>query len=420
MQKQFTLKTTGFASDGAVCSEDNGKQFHIWDALPGETVSAHKLARKKGIVIATADEIITASPERVMPEETHYLSCSPWQILKPARELAAKLEIMRLICSTNNLELEFEQEEDRDNYYGYRNKMEFSIYANESSYSLAFFKRNQRGKQEISGCRLGSKAITTAAQEILNYINRLEFKGRAYKTVMLRSNSQGEVLASLFCKEKADFPVPDFKSIKGFSVYYSEPKSPASVATDLLYHQGADTLSETLQGKELEYDILSFFQGNIAMFNSVLSDLKPLLAKGPYLDLFCGAGAISIALSEQIKQCVLVDNNAANIEHARNNIRSNKLTGFSVREAQAEKLLELVTPEVNLLLDPPRSGLHNDLLQKIMREKPANIYYLSCNPETQIRDFAELAQYYRVKFAKIYNFFPRTPHIESLIVLERK
>ncbi len=419
MQKQFTLNLGSFASDGSVCAEENGKTFHVWDALPGETVSAHKLARKKGVVIAATDAITTPSPMRIEPQEQHYLSCSPWQILDPSKEMAAKLEIMQGICAGYNLELVFQQQ-DADGYYGYRNKMEFSIYANENSYSLAFFKRNQRGKQEISGCDLGSEAINLAAHEVLDYINGIEFKGRAYKTVMLRANSAGEVIAALFAKEKTGFPIPAFKHIKGFSIYYSEPKSPASVATSLIYHEGTDTLNEILLGKKLTYDILSFFQGNITMFTKVLEDIKPVLAKGAYLDLFCGTGAISIALSDWIKQCVLVDNNHANIEYARTNISDNQLKGFSVNESPAEKMLELITADVNLVLDPPRAGLHNDLLQKIMRVRPANIYYLACNPATQIRDYSELAQYYRVKFAKVYNFFPRTPHLESLLVLERK
>jgi 23S rRNA (uracil1939-C5)-methyltransferase len=87
--------------------------------------------------------------------------------------------------------------------------------------------------------------------------------------------------------------------------------------------------------------------------------------------------------------------------------------------ATAESALEHITGEEIVILDPPRAGLHNDVTEKLIEVKPQTIIYLSCNPSTQARDVALLTDAgYKIAHARGYNFFPRTPHIESLIVLK--
>jgi 23S rRNA (uracil1939-C5)-methyltransferase len=88
--------------------------------------------------------------------------------------------------------------------------------------------------------------------------------------------------------------------------------------------------------------------------------------------------------------------------------------------APSEGALEYITSDKTIIVDPPRAGLHEDLVTKLLEVKPARIVYLSCNPVTQARDVARLAETYGVKYHRGYNFFPRTPHIEHLVVLDLK
>ena len=85
----------------------------------------------------------------------------------------------------------------------------------------------------------------------------------------------------------------------------------------------------------------------------------------------------------------------------------------------AEKIIDLISPEKIIIVDPPRAGLHRKVIDKILLETPPRVIYLSCNLSTQARDLKLLGEKYRVVFTKLYNFFPRTPHIEGLCVLER-
>jgi len=85
---------------------------------------------------------------------------------------------------------------------------------------------------------------------------------------------------------------------------------------------------------------------------------------------------------------------------------------------QAEKMTELITNDKILVVDPPRAGLHHRVVEKILAEKPRRVLYLSCNLTTQARDVGLLSSVYQVKFVRLYNYFPQTPHVEGLIVLE--
>ena len=87
--------------------------------------------------------------------------------------------------------------------------------------------------------------------------------------------------------------------------------------------------------------------------------------------------------------------------------------------APSEAALEYITSQATIIVDPPRAGLHEDVVKKLLEAMPDRIVYLSCNPVTQARDVARLAEAYGVKSHRGYNFFPRTPHIEHLVVLDR-
>ena len=422
MPAELKLKTEDFDTSGATRASLDGKEYLVWNALPGETVSAHKVAKKNGRTIAFADKIIEKSKNRQKPKEVHYLSCSPWQSLKYKAENEYKLEIAKKLfkdrkISSNGLKIVSPQKQ-----YGYRNKMEFSIYAETDNYKLAFFKRAQRGKQVISECKLALPSINSSAQEILDYINSQPFAGRVYKSLLIRSNQKQEALAALFVTVPFEFSKFKFRKgskLKGLKIFLSDPKSPASIVTEEIASYGDKYINEELNGFSLRIDALSFFQINPPAFQETLADLKPLLVKGDYLDFYGGTGGLSIPLSKKIDSCIIVDSSKENIENANYNIKSNRLTKFRAEQAMSEEMLQLVNSNTNLLLDPPRSGLHADIVKRIVSVRPPHIYYLSCNIETQLRDVSMLLNEYTIIFKRIYNYFPRTPHFESLLVLRR-
>jgi 23S rRNA (uracil1939-C5)-methyltransferase len=112
---------------------------------------------------------------------------------------------------------------------------------------------------------------------------------------------------------------------------------------------------------------------------------------------------------------ILVESDLSNIEMAKKNVGD---LPIKVVHATSEKALEYIDNKHCLIVDPPRAGLHSDVVDRILEVAPPQIVYLSCNPSTQARDVKLLSQKYKIRNAEGYNFFPRTPHIESLVILE--
>jgi tRNA/tmRNA/rRNA uracil-C5-methylase (TrmA/RlmC/RlmD family) len=315
--------------------------------------------------------------------------------------------------------------------YGYRNKIEFSFFqerlGSDDPVQLAFFQRGQHHKVGLEdGCALASPAINATAQRVLAWIHEQQIPARSLKSLIIRSNRNGETIAGLFIKDRLpleQFPVRDTDGTRGwlgFQVFLSNFRSPASVIDDTLYSDGATSITETVNGVRLQYGLSSFFQVNVPVFEKALADMAAAIpANSHVIDYYAGVGAISMALRERISRAELVDNNAEGIAFATENITANALQHFSAQCIPAEHMTELITEDAIVIVDPPRAGLHDDVTRVLLEKRPQRIIYLSCNLSTQARDLQRLSAAYRVSSTRVYNFFPRTPHIEGLCIFDR-
>jgi len=419
------LKIEKLVEGGQGISHENEKSFFVWNSLPGELIEIESFNKRKGIFEARAIGVVEPSIHRTEPSEEHFLSCSPWQIMDFDYENEQKISI-----ATENYKriakLSDKEVEDLNinifsdgKQFGYRNKMEFSFIESGGNISLAFFSRGQKRKIAIDGCELASPAINRVAQNILEWINNKKLTERNLKAIILRSNKNDEVVAGLFIKDKLDFddyPVLNDKFL-GFSLYYSTHKSPASVITDTLYQDGQDFLIEEIAGKKFKYGINSFFQVNIPVFEAALKDISDSIhGDSKIVDFYSGVGAIGLCIGAD----KLIESNEEAVEFAKDNILSNKMNGSEAVLAPSEKALEYIEEDSTIIFDPPRAGLHQDVIDRILEIKPSRIIYMSCNTATHARDIGLLKDVYDIKFLKLYNFFPRTPHIEAICILELK
>ncbi len=407
--------------------ENTGKMVFLWNALPGEEVEFEETKRKKGIIEGVATSILEASPDRIEPKEDAYLSTSPWQMMTMEAEDRYKLEIAKeTYKKLGGFELDaLDISSHQDEPFGYRNKMEFSFYTKDidSPIELCFFARGQHTKVPVPGSKLAEPVINVVANEVLEWLNKEEINRLDLKSLVVRSNGKGEAIAALFVKEDIDvgewLPLND--KLVGFHVYFSNPKSPASVPTELLYSSGESALTAELKNTSLKFGLLSFFQVNIPLFAKALEDMATYLdPKLDIVDFYSGVGSISLPLSRHYRQAVLVESNDEATDFARENIEDNHIDNAVAVLSTAEDATEYIATDKILIVDPPRSGLHKNVIRRILEQKPKRVIYLSCNLSTQSRDVAELLESYEISFSRLYNFFPRTPHMEGLIVLERK
>lgn len=395
----------------------DGRKVFVWNALPGETVRVHVIKKKHSYAEAIAEEIIKASPERTEPLEANYLATSPWQMMSFAAENKYKAEIVQELFSHEKVNLPaWEGVVHDDREWHYRNKMEYSFWGDEIGLHLALHRRGSHGKQIVEGSQLAMPKVDAAANDFLAVLNRADLRAGNLKTIIVRASQNADVVAALYTKTD-DFPRLELPpGLKGLRVYYSDPKSPASVPTTLLYEVGDPQLADKVLSKSFTYDVESFFQVNLPIYEKALARIREYCQSDP-TDMYAGVGSIGLNVAQSRTKLIELD--TATAAMARVNAGQSGIDA-EVIEASTEKALEYITSHGPVIFDPPRAGLHAKVVEACLEVLPPQILYLSCNPATQARDLALLQQSYEVEFFDVYNFFPKTPHIETLAILQRR
>ncbi len=419
----------------------DGKKVFVWNALPGELVRLRIIKQRRTYAEAVAEEVVRPSAERIAPREANYLATSPWQILTFAAENKYKGLIVSDVFRQAGVilpefdvhwgsgkaapvragsEAEFTSAGAMENPPGvfhYRNKMEYSFWGDDVGLHLALHQRGSHGKQIVQGSELAMPALDAAAESIRTLLEDMHIRAGDLKTIIVRCDQAGNTVAALFVKIEKFPEVRLPQSLKGLRVYYSNPKSPASVTTKLSHEYGDCRLEDTLLGRSFVYDVDSFFQVNVPVFEQALRRIAEYCQADAFTDMYAGVGSIALSIAKVAVDLIELD--AATAAMARTNASKSGIEA-NVIETPAEKALEYITSGKSVIFDPPRAGLHNKVAAKVLEMKPPQVVYLSCNPATQARDIAKLQEVYAVGHFEVFNFFPRTPHIESLAVLGRK
>ena len=436
MRKQIfeTLRLEKIVGGGqAIGTLDDGRKAFVWGGLPGELVTIRVTKKKSHFVEGIVTEIIEESPERITPkDENSYLSTSPWRIMPMPSEQSYKASLIEEAFLLHNITLPEKIEVFSDGVeFNYRNKVEFSWFGDKTdddekeTLDLAFFKRGGKGKVIVDGTSLAHPSINKLAIEIRDLLRTKPIVARQLKTLLIRSDQQGNAVWQLYVKDKIENLISEDEakllSAKGGEIIYSDPKSPASRITERLNKFGDTTLSDTILGVAFNYACEGFFQVNIPVYEKALSDMKEWIdcnKKMPTLDLYSGVGTIGLTIGGDDVTLVEINEHAV-AEMQRNITKLNRPNAKAIL-APSEKSLEYITGEQIVIVDPPRAGLHADVTNRLLETEPPRIIYLSCNPVTQARDVSLLQEKYEIVHHQGYNFFPRTPHIEHLVILDKK
>ncbi|RMG32095.1 MAG: class I SAM-dependent RNA methyltransferase, partial [Planctomycetota bacterium] len=401
-----------FAFEGQAFGRWKKKMVFAWGGLPGETALVRVTRRKRRRLDGVVQQVLVPSAERVAPREDHFLSCSPWQILDPAREAHYKADAVRRLFEQRH-EISLPQFDLIDGApFGYRNKLEFSFTQTATGLSLAFYRRGgHREKTPIDGCLLGCEPLNVVARAFTEALNAAGIVAESLKTLMVRCSRAGHVTAALFLRERiaadrlraldeclrgrlshrgersdaaagasseadcgADGGGRDVRTgrgeasaaatLIGWRAYFSDPQSPASVATEALYGWGEDVLEERLNTARLRFSTRSFFQVNVPVFEEALREIAGHVLPGlPVVDVFCGVGTLGIAVGRE--GTVFVESDPECVRFIEENCRINGLRDFRVVAGPAEKTLPPIPAESTVLLDPPRAGCHPKLLRQL-------------------------------------------------------
>ena len=409
---------------------DDGHKLFVWGGLPDEEVRVQLTKKKSSYTEGFVIEVLNASPDRVHPKDPEsFLSTSPWQIMNLATEQRYKAALIEEAFELHDIVLPNPIEIYTDGKeYGYRNKVEFSWYGEvdettgTETLSLAFFRRDSKGKIPVETSALLPNGIINIAHAVRDLLHHKGIQARALKTLLIRSNAKGECVWQLYIKDDEPGILTEAEAAsipaQGGEVLFSTPKSPASVISKRLLAVGNTTLMDEVLGTQFRYATEGFFQVNIPVYEQALRDMRTwVLPNKPTVDMYSGVGSIGLTIGGEAT--TLVEINEYAVREMERNIAELGSKAKPVLAA-SEHALQYISSEATIIVDPPRAGLHEAVIDRLLSQKPERIVYLSCNPVTQARDVARLAEVYGIRAHQGYNFFPHTPHIEHLVVLDKR
>lgn len=407
----------------------DGRKAFVWGGLPGEKVTVRMTKSKSHYVEGVVTDIITMSPNRIAPQDPDsYLSTSPWQIMDFAAEQHYKAALIEEAFELHDIVLPQTIDIYTDGHeYHYRNKVEFSWFGHATDdgrekLDLAFFRRGSKGKIAVDTCALLPHSVTELAHAIRDLLQSKGVRASDLKTLLIRNDQTGSCVWQLYVKaeKSANLDSQDAELLPalGGEIIYSNPKSPASRITKRLAAFGSTVLNDTILGIPFHYATESFFQINIPVYEGALKDMKAWInTSDNVVDLYSGVGSIGLTIGGSAPELIEINEDA--VREMKRNIKELGSNAKAIL-APSEKALSYITGDKLIIVDPPRAGLHKDVIDRLLETLPPRIIYLSCNPATQARDVALLQDQYTIIHHMGYNFFPRTPHIEHLVVLQRK
>ena len=454
---ELTVTTSGF--HGKSIARKDGLVFFVSGAVPGDRVRAVVLKRKKNFVEAALTELLEPSQDRIEPRCQHFGICGGcrWQNLSYERQLVEKRRhVQDLMTRIGGLELEVGVPIPSPRPYFYRNKMEFSFGTNrwlsrdeiesglplDKGFALGLHVPGRFDKLvDLKECFLQSSLsarIVNRVREIARSQGWSAYNSRAHrgflKNLVLRSSeATGEILAALvttrFHEGRMEILgsalADEFKEIVSLVNAVNETRSPVAQGEEKIIY-GSGEITETIRDLSFRISLTSFFQPNTLQAERLYFLIQELLEpRGSELlfDIFSGVGCIGLFMASSVKKVVGFENNPGSVENAQENARENGVENIEFQVADATEALSQESLEVfghpdKVVLDPPRAGLNNRLLGRLLEAQPRRILYVSCNPATQARDIAGLTSRYQVTAVQPLDMFPQTPHIECAVRLD--
>jgi 23S rRNA (uracil1939-C5)-methyltransferase len=434
----------------------DGLAVFIDQAVTGDRVEARVIRKRKQYAEARVLRLISPSPDRVpapCPYSGYCGGCK-WQFLHYERQLEYKrrhvVESLRHISMLADIAVH--RTLPAAPVFGYRNKMEFSCADRrwllpaemhredmDTDFALGLHVPGTFHKVlDIEACLLqpdmGNTLLETVRQEI-RQSGRPPYGLRGHKGfwrfLMLRHSvahdrwmvnlitaAEDEALLRpiadrIMARHPEVLTVVNNVTARKAAVAFGEFEVPLA---------GDSLLKDTIGPFEFEISANSFFQTNTRSALKLYEKAKAfarLTGSESVVDLYCGTGTISIFMADQAREVVGIDVVESAIQDARRNCERNRVTNCRFRCGDVRKLLpDLdVRPDV-LIIDPPRDGMHKDVVAQVMAMRPARIVYVSCNPATLARDVAVLKANYRVAEVQPVDMFPHTWHIEAVARLE--
>ncbi|NQX81034.1 MAG: 23S rRNA (uracil(1939)-C(5))-methyltransferase RlmD [Flavobacteriaceae bacterium] len=447
-------KTIAKAPDGRVIFVSNG--------VPGDIVDIRTGKKRKAYYEGVAINFHKYSDKRTEPVCEHFEHCGgcKWQHMNYDSQLFYKeKEVINNLKRIGHLEIENELPiKGCDEIYFYRNKMEFSFSSSrwltfeeidsdqeiEDRNGLGFHVAGMWDKVlDIKKCHLQedpSNEIRNCVRKFsiendISFYNPRHQEG-LLRTLMLRISSTGEIMVVLQMfeedKEKRELLLnhlkENFPSITSLQYIINGKGNDSIYDQDIILYNGRDHIYEEMEGLKFKISAKSFYQTNSKQayeLYKVTRDFAGLTGEELVYDLYTGTGTIAQFVAKKAKKVVGIESVPQAIDDAKENAKANNIenTDFFVgdmKDVFTSSFIEKNGKPDVIITDPPRDGMHQKVVEQILKIAPKKVVYVSCNSATQARDLSLMKEQYRIVKTMAVDMFPQTHHVENVVLLELK
>lgn len=446
----------------SVAKAPEGQIIFVPNVVPGDVVDVKTFKKRKSYFEGKAIRFHQYSPDRVEPVCQHFGDCGgcKWQNMTYEKQLFYKnQEVYNNLKRIGKVELpEFEPILGSKKQFFYRNKMEFSFSDSRwiTEKEIAETENIDRGNAlgfhipkmwdkilDIEKCHLQQDPSNDIRNEIKRFAteNALTFfnarnQSGLLRTLMIRTTSIGEIMVLIQFFEDdpkkrellLNFVADHFPEITSLQYVVNSKGNDTIYDQDVILYKGRDYILEEMEGLSFSINAKSFYQTNSEQayeLYKITRDFAGLTGNELVYDLYTGTGTIAQFVSKQAKKVVGVEAVPAAIEDAKVNAKRNNITNceFFVGDMKNVFNDEFISthghPDV-IITDPPRDGMHKDVVEQILKIAPQKVVYVSCNSATQARDLALMDEQYKVTRVRPVDMFPQTHHVENVVLLERR
>lgn len=456
------LEVIDTSSEGKAIARHDGLVVFVEGAVPGDVVDVMVHRKKNSFAEGRMHALKKPSEKRVNPVCSHFGVCGgcKWQHFDYSAQLQFKQKHVQDALE-RLAKIEFPAVQPilgNATPYFYRNKLEFS-FSNKKWLTLeqindkeTDYNRNAVGFHipgffdkvlDIDYCHLQNDLSNQIRNAVRSYAlqNNISFydirnKSGCLRTLMIRTTSTGETMALLGVYEYDEsslFPLLEhlkqqFPQITSLLYTHSHKANDTFNDLDIKVYSGKDHITESMEGLQFKISPKSFYQTNSLQayeLYKITRQLAGLTGNELVYDLYTGTGTIANFVARQARQVVGIEYVEDAIVDARKNAELNGLTNTLFYAGDMKDVLNDAfiqqhgKPDV-IITDPPRAGMHEEVIKVILNAGPGKIVYVSCNPSTQARDLSLLDKDYKVTHVQPVDMFPQTAHVENVVLLERR
>ena len=440
--QEHTVTIEGYGEGGMGVARIDGRVVFVHGALRGEKCRVLILKTLKSVAFAKVLEVIEPSSERITPDCPYFPRCGgcTYRHIRYEEELRLKKQrVQDNLSRIGGSDVTVEEILGAQDTLRYRNKAQYPV---SKDGAVGFYRARTHEVIECEHCLLVKPEADAAAEALREYMQSCRVAGYDEKTgrglvrhLYVRSNAAGESLVCVLVNgdklPKEDRLVTLLRDAcpKCTGIVLGTNTKKGNVILGDRYRTlwGSDRLEDTLCGKTFRLSVPSFYQVNRVQAERLYAkaiEFAGLTGQETVLDLYCGAGTITLALSDHAKKVLGAEIVPEAIDDARENAARNgvKNAEFFCGDASdvAKKLArENLRPDV-ITVDPPRKGLAADVVESIAEMQPGRVVYVSCDSATMARDVKRLADLgYTAQRACAVDMFPRADHIETVVLLSK-